>query len=197
MRPGAGESGAIWWPPYGLLDTWDDYSGPLRCSACPRAAVLISQGSFTVFFDIGPIKLVALVILAVVIFGPDKLPKLISEAMGFIRKIREFSESAKQDIRKELGPEFQDFEFEDLNPKTFVRKQLAVHGEDFGLNELQELKNGFTKDAASATAAVRAAQRDPLGKVSADRVDMQKPAASAASAPLTAGEAAPYDLDAT
>jgi sec-independent protein translocase protein TatB len=144
-----------------------------------------------VLFDIGPIKLVALVILAVVIFGPDKLPKLIHEAMGFIRKLREFSESAKQDIRKELGPEFQDFEFEDLNPKTFVRKQLAQHGEDFGLSELQELKNGFSKDAAAATAAVRSAQRDPLGKV-----ELDKPAEPAA-APLTTGEAAPYDLDAT
>ncbi|MBC3842656.1 Sec-independent protein translocase subunit TatB [Streptacidiphilus sp. 4-A2] len=139
-------------------------------------------------FDIGPIKLVALVILAVVIFGPDKLPKLVAEAMGFIRKLREFSESAKQDIRKELGPEYQDFEFEDLNPKTFVRKQLAQHGDDFGLSELQELKNGFSKDAADATAAVRSAQRDPLGKVTLD-----KPA----TAPLAAGEAAPYDLDAT
>ncbi|QMU75196.1 Sec-independent protein translocase subunit TatB [Streptacidiphilus sp. PB12-B1b] len=143
------------------------------------------------FFDIGPIKLVALVILAVVIFGPDKLPKLVSEAMGFIRKIREFSESAKADIRKELGPEFKDFEFEDLNPKTFVRKQLAAHGDDFGLGELQELKNGFSKDAASATAAVRSAQRDPLGKVQLD-----KPAGAVA-APLAAGEATPYDLDAT
>ncbi|QMU67732.1 sec-independent translocase [Streptacidiphilus sp. P02-A3a] len=138
-------------------------------------------------FDIGPIKLVALVILAVVIFGPDKLPKLVAEAMGFIRKLREFSESAKQDIRKELGPEFQDFEFEDLNPKTFVRKQLAQHGDDFGLGELQELKNGFTKDASDATAAVKAAQRDPLGKVALD-----KPAA-----PLATGEPAPFDLDAT
>jgi sec-independent protein translocase protein TatB len=143
-----------------------------------------------VLFDIGPIKLVALVILAVVIFGPDKLPKLVAEAMGFIRKLREFSESAKQDIRKELGPEFQDFEFEDLNPKTFVRKQLAQHGDDFGLGELQELKNGFSKDAADATAAVRSAQRDPLGKVALD-----KPAA--ATAPLAANEPAPYDLDAT
>jgi sec-independent protein translocase protein TatB len=155
-----------------------------------RSAVLISQGSITVLFDIGPLKLVALVVLAVVIFGPDKLPKLISEAMAFIRKIREFSETAKQDIRKELGPEFKDFEFEDLNPKTFVRKQLATHGDDFGLKELTDLKNGFSKDAADASAAVRAAQRDPLGKV-----EMEKPAA--ASAPLTAGETAPYDLDAT
>ena len=152
------------------------------------------------FFDIGPLKLVALVVLAVVIFGPDKLPKLISEAMGFVRKIREFSDAAKEDIRKELGPEFKDFEFEDLNPKTFVRKQLATHGDEFGLSELQELKNGFTKDATSAAAAVRAAQRDPLnlaGDKAVEKVDIAKGAPAAASAPLAVGEQAPYDLDAT
>jgi sec-independent protein translocase protein TatB len=142
-----------------------------------------------VFFDIGPIKLIALVVLAVVIFGPDKLPKLVAEVMGFIRKVREFSDTAKEDIRKELGPEFKDFEFEDLNPKTFVRKQLATHGEDFGLKEIQEIKNGFSKDAADATAAVRAVKADPLG-----RIDMEKPAQSP---PLQAGERPPYDLDAT
>ena len=112
-------------------------------------------------FDISPFKLVALIVLAVIIFGPDKLPKLVADAMGIIRKIREFSDSAKEDIRKELGPEFKDFEFEDLNPKTFVRKQLATHGEEFGLNDLQELKNGFSKDAAAATAAVKSVRDDP------------------------------------
>ncbi|MDT7577463.1 MAG: sec-independent protein translocase protein TatB, partial [Pseudonocardiales bacterium] len=69
-------------------------------------------------FDISPFKLVALVVLAVIIFGPDKLPKLVAEVMSFVRKVRQFSETAKEDIRKELGPEFKDFEFEDLNPKT-------------------------------------------------------------------------------
>jgi Tat protein translocase TatB subunit len=80
--------------------------------------------SCKVFFDIGPLELVAIVVLAVLVFGPDKLPKLIHDAMAFIRKVREFSDSAKEDIRRELGPEFKDFEFEDLNPKTFIRKNL-------------------------------------------------------------------------
>ena len=151
-------------------------------------------------FDISAFKLVALVVLAVVIFGPDKLPKVIAEAMGFIRKVRQFSESAKEDIRKELGPEFKDFEFEDLNPKTFVRKQLATHGDDFGLSDLKELRNGFTKDAADATAAVKAVRADPLGKVA---VDDAGPAADATGPSLTKpaalapDERPPYDLDAT
>ncbi len=90
------------------------------------------------FFDIGVFKLAALVVLAVLIFGPDKLPKLITEAVGFVRRVRRFADSAKQEVRDGLGPEFQDLEFEDLNPKTFVRKQLAAHGDDLGLAEIKD-----------------------------------------------------------
>ncbi|MEO3975924.1 sec-independent translocase [Streptomyces sp. CAU 1734] len=92
------------------------------------------------FNDIGALELVALVVLAVLVFGPDKLPKLIQDVTGFIRKVREFSDNAKSDIRSELGPEFKDFEFEDLNPKTFLRKQL---GENDDLRELKELGSSF------------------------------------------------------
>ncbi|ATW50373.1 sec-independent translocase [Streptomyces peucetius] len=92
------------------------------------------------FNDIGALELVALVVLAVLIFGPDKLPKVIQDAARFIRKVRAFSENAKEDIRNELGPEFKDFEFEDLNPKTYLRKQLA---ENEDLKELKELRSSF------------------------------------------------------
>ncbi|MEY9871901.1 sec-independent protein translocase protein TatB [Streptacidiphilus sp. MAP12-33] len=152
------------------------------------------------FFDISPLEMVVLVVLAVVIFGPDKLPKLVQDAMGIIRKIREFSDSAKEDIRKELGPEYQDFEFQDLNPKTFVRKQMQRHGDEFGLGEIQELKNGFTRDASEASAAVRSVRNDPLGKVEAEQAATATPASSATPAPAAsaaADERAPYDLDAT
>ncbi|MGW1746422.1 sec-independent translocase [Streptomyces sp. NPDC002092] len=103
------------------------------------------------FNDIGPLELVTLVVLAVLVFGPDKLPKFIQDVTRTIRKIREFSESAKQDIRSELGPEFKDFEFEDLNPKTFVRKHLD--NDELGL---KEIRNGFDlkKEMAEVTDAV-------------------------------------------
>jgi sec-independent protein translocase protein TatB len=110
-----------------------------------------------VFFDIGPLELVALVVLAVFVFGPDKLPKVIQDVMAFIRKVREFSDTAKEDIRRELGPEFKDFEFEDLNPKTFLKKNL-MSGEDdeYGLREIKDLRNSFdlSKEMAEVTDAV-------------------------------------------
>ncbi|MGW0735070.1 sec-independent translocase [Streptomyces sp. NPDC002851] len=90
------------------------------------------------FNDIGGLELVTLVVLAVLVFGPDKLPKVVQDVSRFIRRIRDFSDSAKQDIRQELGPEFKDFEFEDLNPKTFIRKQMD--NDELGL---KEIRNGF------------------------------------------------------
>ncbi|CAG6396023.1 sec-independent translocase [Streptomyces cocklensis] len=108
------------------------------------------------FFDIGPLELVALVVLAVLVFGPDKLPKVIQDTMAFIRKVREFSDSAKEDIRRELGPEFKDFEFEDLNPKTFIRKNLMSDEDEYGLKELRELGSSLDlrKEMAEVTDAV-------------------------------------------
>ncbi|MDI9883509.1 sec-independent translocase [Streptomyces sp. HNM0645] len=89
------------------------------------------------FNDIGALELVTLVVLAVLVFGPDKLPKVIQDVSRFIRKVREFSDNAKHDIRSELGPEFKDFEFEDLNPKAFIRKQLSDN------EDLREIRSSF------------------------------------------------------
>jgi sec-independent protein translocase protein TatB len=127
-----------------------------------------------VFNDIGPLELVTLVVLAVLVFGPDKLPKLIQDVTRTIRKIREFSESAKQDIRSELGPEFKDFEFEDLNPKTFIRKQLD--NDELGL---KEIRNGFDlkKEMAEVTDAVHGRDSESSSGStgsSGGRIDMTK-----------------------
>lgn len=119
------------------------------------------------FFDIGPLELVALVILAVLVFGPEKLPKVVQDVSRFIRKVRAFSENAKDDIRSELGPEFKDFEFEDLNPKTFARKHL-LEGDELGL---KEIRSGFdfrddmaeVTDAVNGTESIRARGGDGGG----------------------------------
>ncbi|MGV9990434.1 sec-independent translocase [Streptomyces sp. NPDC003374] len=126
------------------------------------------------FNDIGPLELVTIVVLAVLVFGPDKLPKVVQDVMRTVRKIREFSESAKHDIRQELGPEFKDFEFEDLNPKTFIRKQLE--NDELGL---KEIRNGFDlkKEMAEVTDAVHS--RD--GDLSASPVSSPSSASSGAS----------------
>jgi len=76
------------------------------------------------FLDISPLELIALLALAVMLFGPDKLPGAVQGLARTLRQFREFTRNAQNDLKKELGPEFQDLELTDLHPKNFVRKHL-------------------------------------------------------------------------
>ena len=75
-------------------------------------------------FDLSIPKLLVLAVIALVIFGPNELPKIASQAGRALRDLRRIAEGAKDDLRQGLGPEFADFEIEDLNPKRFVAKHL-------------------------------------------------------------------------
>jgi sec-independent protein translocase protein TatB len=75
-------------------------------------------------FDLSIPKLLVLAVIALVIFGPNELPKITSQAVRALRDLRRIAEGAKNDLREGLGPEFADLELEDLNPKRFVQKHL-------------------------------------------------------------------------
>lgn len=75
-------------------------------------------------FNLSPFTLAALALIALFIYGPDKLPKAVGEAARGLRKLRTMFQSATDGVRGELGPEYQDLRLSDLNPRTFVRKHL-------------------------------------------------------------------------
>ncbi|MCF6525537.1 sec-independent translocase [Streptomyces sp. JJ36] len=140
------------------------------------------------FFDIGPLEMVALVILAVLVFGPEKLPKVIQDTARFVRKVRAFSDSARDDIRSELGPEFKDFEFEDLNPRNFARKHL-LDDDELGIKEIQSSFD-LRKDLAEVTDAVNG--KEPGSRGSGGSGGGSGATGGTASG---AGTSAPVDLD--
>ncbi|MET8469060.1 sec-independent translocase [Streptomyces sp. NPDC006422] len=112
--------------------------------------------------DVGPLELVTIAVLGVLLFGPDKLPEFLQNVARTVRKIREFSDSAQQEIRSDLGPEFQDFDVRDLHPKTFVRKHVLSGDSDIG-REIGELREALdlrqeqtgTDDTATVSLAKR------------------------------------------
>lgn len=83
-----------------------------------------------------------LAVLALVIFG-DKLPQVAGQAGRMLRQFRQMANSAKADLQAGLGPEFKDFDINDLNPKTFVRKHL------FEDDDAYQSKGGLFDDEPS------------------------------------------------
>ncbi|WP_351231689.1 Sec-independent protein translocase subunit TatB [Streptomyces sp. NPDC002133] len=106
------------------------------------------------FSDIGPLEVVTLIVLAVVLVGPDKLPKLVSDTARTLRKVRELSQSAQASIRDELPPELKDLNLEDLNPKALVTKKL-LSDESLALTEPAA---GFDFEEPLGSAATKASK---------------------------------------
>lgn len=77
------------------------------------------------FFDIGAGEVLGLAILGMMLVGPERLPKLAVEAAQWVKKIRALATTATAELRENLGPGFEDLQPKDLNPKTFVKKQLS------------------------------------------------------------------------
>lgn len=75
-------------------------------------------------FGISGWEFIALAALALLIFGPHQLPKAMAQVKQVLIQFRRMANSAKQDLQEGLGPEFKDFDVEDLNPKRFLHKHL-------------------------------------------------------------------------
>jgi sec-independent protein translocase protein TatB len=125
-------------------------------------------------FDLSFLKLGALAVIALVVFGPEQLPRLAAQAGRALRDVRRMAENARADLQEHLGPEFSEFDLNELNPKYFVRKHL--------LDEPGGTLTGAGSEAegtgmAGIGSGVRT-EEDPVVR-------------------LEPGEAPPYDLDAT
>ena len=76
------------------------------------------------FGSLGWPEMLTLLVVALLIFGPDKLPSVVKDAAGMLRTVRNMAKDARSQLKTELGPEFTDFDLDSLNPRSFVRKNL-------------------------------------------------------------------------
>jgi sec-independent protein translocase protein TatB len=130
-------------------------------------------------FDLSITKLLVLAVIALVVFGPKDLPKIAAQAGRALRDLRRIADNAKADLKEGLGPEFADFDIDDLNPKRFVQKHL-----------FDDLDTPAVP-ATAATAVVNGSTPSVNGSASTGHES-----ASSAST-LPAGEQPPFDLEAT
>ncbi|MCM3884690.1 Sec-independent protein translocase protein TatB [Frankia sp. R82] len=76
------------------------------------------------FNGVGWGEVAVLLVIGLFVFGPDRLPKAARDAGRMLRQLRQTATGMRNDLRSELGPEFDDLDIRDLHPKTFVRKHL-------------------------------------------------------------------------
>lgn len=74
--------------------------------------------------DVGLPEFMVLAIVAIFVFGPDKLPDVARQAGKLLRSARHALTTARDQLSDELGPEFKNLDLRDLTPRALVQRHL-------------------------------------------------------------------------
>jgi sec-independent protein translocase protein TatB len=96
-------------------------------------------------FGIGLTEFAVIAVVATLVFGPERLPDLARQAGRLLRQARRLAEGARDELRSELGPGYEDLELADLDPRRIIRRHLT--------DALDDLDSTSTSTSTSAPAA--------------------------------------------
>jgi sec-independent protein translocase protein TatB len=85
--------------------------------------------------DVGAGEVIGLAVVALVVVGPEKLPRYAADAARMLRQVRRMASEARDEVTRELGPELKDLNLSDLDPRQLVRKHLL---EPINLDDLDD-----------------------------------------------------------
>lgn len=88
-------------------------------------------------FGVGLPELAVILVVGILVFGPDKLPEYARQAGRMARQLRNLAQSAQSDLRSELGPEYANLKLTDLDPRVAIRKHIIEAMEADDLAEAQ------------------------------------------------------------
>jgi len=80
--------------------------------------------------DVGAGEVVGLAVVALVVVGPEKLPRYAADAARLLRRLRRMASDARDEVTRELGPELDGLDLgdlkdlRDLDPRRLVRRHL-------------------------------------------------------------------------
>jgi len=126
------------------------------------------------FANVGWGEMLLLVMVGLVVLGPERLPGAIAWTAGTIRQARDYLSGATRELREELGPEFEG-----------LRQPLS---------EIQKLR-GMTPKAAITKHLLDGDDSWLTGEFGPDQVKPKSATPPAATGPT--GGPAPFDADAT
>jgi sec-independent protein translocase protein TatB len=88
-------------------------------------------------FDINGSEFIILVVVAVLVIGPERMPEYAAKLAKLVRQLRAMADTAKDQLREQMGPEFDDVDWKQYDPRQYdprriVREALLQDGPETG-----------------------------------------------------------------
>lgn len=114
-------------------------------------------------FGISFPELLIIAFVAVIMFGPDKMPELARGAARLVKNLRQLAAKTQEDLRRELGPEFADLRLTDLDPRQAIRRHVLEGIDLDGIKEpFQQAADAIKNPSAMSGAPLQADERPPF-----------------------------------
>lgn len=84
------------------------------------------------------IEIVIIAAMAIIFFGPERLPEFARKAARVLAYLRQIGNDARGQLRAELGPEFDDIRLSDLNPRNMISRHLLSGDEVADLRQIRD-----------------------------------------------------------
>jgi sec-independent protein translocase protein TatB len=141
-------------------------------------------------FDIGAPEFLLLIVAAVILFGPEKLPEFARKAARVVSYVRNIAGNAQSQLGKELGPGFENLDVRDLNPRTFIQKHL--------LDDVEPIMADVKAELNEVSSLGRTASQDVTAAINGSKqISAGGPADVMAAATPAGRILTPFDTDAT
>jgi sec-independent protein translocase protein TatB len=76
-------------------------------------------------FGVNGWEIVLLALIAVFVLGPDKLPEYAAKLAHGIRRLRVMAEGAKDQLKDQLGPEYEDINWRQYDPRQYDPRRIV------------------------------------------------------------------------
>ena len=76
-------------------------------------------------FGINGSEFIVLLVVAAFVLGPERLPQYAAQLGRLVRELRRMAQGASQQMREELGPEFDDIDWRKLDPRQYDPRRIV------------------------------------------------------------------------
>lgn len=75
-------------------------------------------------FDLSFEKIAVIAVIAVFLLGPERLPHYAAQFARLVKSLRQMADGAKDRLRDEMGPEYDDVDWKKLDPRQYDPRRI-------------------------------------------------------------------------